>query len=63
VKNLFTHGQGNGQNTVWDLYNGYTEWVDHYRQSDDDKRLVSSTIGTGVGLKEKAFKVASMLAE
>lgn len=55
VTNLFNTGMGNGQGTAWDLYNGYTEWIDHNRTPDDDKRLVSALIGDGNNKKEKAF--------
>lgn len=56
VKNLFRNGKGNGQGTAWDLYNGYTEWIDHERTNDDNQRIVSSLIGSGSKMKEKAFE-------
>jgi Ni,Fe-hydrogenase III large subunit len=61
VVGLFENGLGNKGNTAWDLYNGLTEWVDHHQIKDDDQRFVFSTIGKGVDLKEKAYKVAMSL--
>ena len=55
VKNLFRNGMGNNGSSAWDLYNGYTEWIDHNRTSNEDKRMVSALIGTGAVAKEKAF--------
>ena len=56
VVKLAKTGMGNDGSSLWDYYNGYTEWVDHERTSNDDKRLVSALIGTGATAKEKAFK-------
>lgn len=56
VVRLFKHGAGNNGSSAWDLYNGFTEWVDHNRTSNADKRMVSALIGGGATLKQKAFK-------
>lgn len=58
VIKLFNHGMGNHGRTAWDLYNGVTEYIDHHRGSNDEKRMVSSLVGNGVNIKEKAFNIA-----
>lgn len=55
VLGLFKHGAGNNGSTAWDLYNGVTEWVDHNRTPNEDKRMVSALIGSGSDIKKKAF--------
>lgn len=55
IRELFEHGQGNNGQTAWDLYNGLTEYVDHFHGRSEETRLEYSTIGQGVGLKEYAF--------
>jgi phage/plasmid-like protein (TIGR03299 family) len=58
VIELFEEGKGNNGQTMWDLYNGVTEYVDHYFGSDIDKRFVSSLVGAGATLKNRAFNTA-----
>ena len=55
---LSQKGAGNGQGTMWDLYNGVTEYVDHYRTKNAEKAEVSSLFGSGASLKERAFEAA-----
>jgi hypothetical protein len=62
VKKLSRTGKGNGQGSAWDLYNGYTEWIDHKRGSDDEKRLVNSTLISGDGYRKKEKAFSSLLA-
>jgi len=57
VESRFKYGQGNGQGTAWDLYNGVTEYVDHFKGKDTHKRIISSQFGTGTKIKEKAFSM------
>ena len=52
---LFQHGKGNGGRTAWDMYNGVTEYVDHYMGKNEERRLYLSELGQGVDLKQKAF--------
>lgn len=57
------HGKGStmkgSANTVWGAYNAITEYVDHYRGKGEDKRLESSTIGSGAVIKERALELLS----
>ncbi len=58
IVELFESGKGNFGRSAWHLYNGATEWVDHYRNSDPDKALDSAMFGSGALLKGKAFEAA-----
>jgi hypothetical protein len=61
VQELFESGRGNFGKSAWHLYNGATEFVDHFRSSDSKKRLDSAMFGSGALLKEKAFATALAL--
>lgn len=66
VMSLFREGKGNKGETVYDLYNGTTEYVDHYRvvkgeETDNKARWEASTFGSGVAMKESAFDAACAL--
>ena len=61
IKDLFQNGKGNSGRSAWHLYNGLTEWVDHYRSADEDNAVASSLFGSGAALKEKAFGAALTL--
>jgi len=61
VKNRYRSGMGNTGSTLWDLYNGVTEYVDHGRSSKgktDETRWESAYFGTGSKIKEQAMKAA-----
>ena len=60
VEELFEAGKGTGQGTSYDLYNGYIEWIDHFRSADDETRLANAIVGSA-SMKEKAFSVAMSL--
>lgn len=74
VRELFENGRGNTlastKNTVWALYNGVTEYVDHYAEikkgasndSKDEARQFAAMVGHTRRLKEKAFTVALEMA-
>jgi len=61
VVRLFENGKGNGRGTAWDLWNGMTEFIDHERGSNPDKRLESSMFGQGSHLKQASFEAAMEL--
>jgi phage/plasmid-like protein (TIGR03299 family) len=54
VIECYEAGKGTGQGTAWDMYNGYVEWIDHFRSADDETRLANSILGATY-LKEQAF--------
>lgn len=60
VIELYEAGKGTGQGTAYDLYNGYVEWIDHFRSADDETRLANAVIGSS-SMKERAFAIASAL--
>jgi phage/plasmid-like protein (TIGR03299 family) len=53
----FLYGKGNNGETRWDLYNGVTEYVDHYRTKNVEKALESNLVGSGAKLKQQAFNL------
>ena len=60
ITDLFQRGQGNKGETLWDLYNGATEYVDHFHGVDEN-RTEFSTFGAGDKLKKKAWNLAMEL--
>ena len=60
VFDLFHNGIGNKGRTAYDLYNAVTEFTDHYRTSNTNKRLISSLTGSSASLK---YRVADYLIE
>ena len=59
---LFKKGEGNKGETLWDLYNGVTEFFDHHRSlKNNENRWVSSMFGSGVETKERAFELAEAM--
>ena len=57
VEALFRRGKGNQGRTLWDAYNGVTEYVDHYRGTND-ARTWNAVAGSGADLKRRALEVA-----
>jgi phage/plasmid-like protein (TIGR03299 family) len=55
----FVSGKGNHGENYWDLYNGLTEHVDHFRSRNrnEEQSLETNLVGSGAGLKERAFEV------
>jgi phage/plasmid-like protein (TIGR03299 family) len=60
VRHLIYNGRGNNGSSVWDIYNGVTEYVDHDGNSEDSLAK-SSTFGSGYDMKDQAFKMAMAL--
>lgn len=63
VTRLFECGSGNSGEDCWDLYNGYTEWYDHfrsYKETDstcrEENRLDAVFFGGATDGKGKAFE-------
>ncbi|MBF0430528.1 MAG: DUF932 domain-containing protein [Fibrobacteria bacterium] len=61
VTRLFENGKGNHGQNAFQMYNAATEWVDHERTRDPEKRLESAMFGSGAIIKEKAFAAAMAL--
>lgn len=62
VEECYEAGKGTGQGTAWCLYNGYIEWIDHFRSSDVETRLANSVLGAA-HLKETAWKNICSIAK
>jgi phage/plasmid-like protein (TIGR03299 family) len=54
-------GKGNEGKSLWDCYNGITEWLSHERGSDDN-RLHQNQFGPGAILGKRALDLALQLA-
>lgn len=54
----FESGRGNKGQSLWDAYNGLTEWLDHQRGNSQDTRLNSSWFGTSAKTRVLAHKTA-----
>lgn len=54
-------GIGNSGESVWDAYNGVTQWLTHERGSDSN-RLHQNAFGPGAAINQRALKVALQLA-
>jgi phage/plasmid-like protein (TIGR03299 family) len=61
ITRLFESGKGNGKGSAWDLFNGVTEYIDHVRGNDEEKRLESAMFGDGAKMKQGAFEAAMSL--
>jgi len=62
VVELYEAGKGTGQGTAYDLYNGYIEWIDHFRSADAETRLANAVLGANP-LKEAAFDAITSLVK
>ena len=52
---LFEGGRGNGQGSLWDLYNAVTEWLNYNRGKSQDGRLESLWFGEGAKISDRAW--------
>jgi len=54
----FEQGKGNKGESLWDAYNGVTEWLDHQRGSSDAQRLESTWFGNSAKTRALAHQSA-----
>jgi hypothetical protein len=54
----FEHGRGNKGQTLWDAYNGVTEWLDYQRGASNSNRLDSSWFGNSAKIRSLAHQSA-----
>ena len=54
----FESGKGNQGQSLWDAYNGVTEWLDHQRGNSDAQRLESSWFGNSAKTRALAHQSA-----
>lgn len=62
MSRLAIDGTGNTGGSVWDLFNGVTEWIDHKSGNDDMAMINSSWFGTRKDQRQDAFRAAMNLA-
>ena len=63
IVDLAENGNGNNGQTLWDWYNGYTQFVDHLAIKDDEKRAANILVGAGHDNKANAWEVANALLD
>ncbi len=57
---LFKSGKGNRGKTLWDAYNGATEWSDHKRSlKHDTEKEENRFFGSGKSFKQRALTLAT----
>lgn len=61
MQRLSIEGKGNTGSTVWDLFNGVTEWIDHEAGADPMLNINSSWFGTRRDQRQDAFRAAMTL--
>jgi phage/plasmid-like protein (TIGR03299 family) len=61
IQQNFEAGRGNQGKTLWDAYNGFTEWLDHQRGRSELSRLESAWFGDSARLRIKAHREALAL--
>lgn len=63
MERLALEGTGNDGGTVWDLFNGVTEWIDHKATADEMANINSSWFGTRRDQRQDAFRAALQLVK
>lgn len=58
MTNLALNGVGNSGGSVWDCFNGITEWIDHKASADAMVNVNSSWFGARKDLRQDAFRAA-----
>jgi phage/plasmid-like protein (TIGR03299 family) len=61
IQENFEAGRGNQGKSLWDAYNGFTEWLDHQRGKSEVSRLESAWFGNSARLRIKAHREALAL--
>lgn len=56
ILDLFEHGKGNNGQTCWDMYNGITEWTDHFAGRPGTHELAALE-GVNGRLKDDVFEL------
>lgn len=62
IERLTETGMGNKGETLFDVYNGVTEYITHGR-GDEDKRMESVLFGSGRRMSQRALEVAVSLSK
>lgn len=63
MRGLALSGVGNSGGSVWDLFNGVTEWIDHRASNDAMANINSSWFGTRKDQRQDAFRAAMQLMQ
>ena len=65
VQQAFEESPGSKRESLYDAYNGATQYIDHMRrlkgEDEGHSRFVASNFGSGVALRDHAFRVAVQL--
>lgn len=63
IQGLFSKGLGNNGKSVYDVFNGITEYYTRHASDNVEKLVLSSEFGTYASVKENAFEKLSNLNE
>lgn len=62
IVGLYHNGTGNGEGTLYDVFNAITEYNTHRSKKETDKRFAYSNFGTGAYVARRAIDAALALA-